>query len=116
MCMIDDIIQFSDNQQIPNTVLFDILSNKRRQYALYCLDRSQTPTALADLAEEVARLEHESPHPNQIPEKDVERIYCNLRHSHIPRIEAANLLEYSRERDTVYLTYDLSALNLSKLV
>lgn len=114
--MIDNVTHFSEENQMPNAVLFDILSHKRRQYILYCLDRYQTPMALADLADEVARLEHDVATLLQIPKEDVKQIYIDLYHSHLPKMEDANLLEYSQDQDTVRLKYDLSDLNIDELV
>lgn len=114
--MTDNITQFSEDKQMPNEVLFDILSQKRRLYALYCLERYQTPIALADLADEVARLEHDSSTLHQVPKEAVKRIYLDLYHCHIPKIEEANLLEYNQEHDLVYLKHDLSDLCLADLI
>lgn len=101
--------------QLSNTVLCDILSHERRQYLLYCLDRYRTPIALADLADEVARLEHDAATLRQVPKDEVKRVYLDLYHTHIPKLDDAALLDYSQDRDAVHLTADLAALDLTEL-
>ncbi len=59
--------------------------------------------ALADLADEVARLEYDVDTFLQVSGEDVKEIYLDLYHSHIPKMVEVNLLEYSQEKDSVYL-------------
>ncbi|WP_425498431.1 DUF7344 domain-containing protein [Natrinema soli] len=79
------------------------MSHERRRFALYCLERYHTPMALADLADEVARLEYDVDTFLQVSGEDVKEIYLDLYHSHIPKMVEVNLLEYSQEKDSVYL-------------
>lgn len=115
-CMIDNITHYNEDKQISNEILFNILSHKRRQYALYCLDRYQTPMTIAELADEVARLEYDAQTLAQIPKEAVKQIYTDLYHSHIPMMKEANLLEDPQDQDAVCLKYDLSDLPLSELI
>ncbi|WP_425607561.1 DUF7344 domain-containing protein [Natrinema zhouii] len=85
-----------------------MLSHERRRSALYCLEKYQTPMALADLADEVARVEYDVATLLQIPGEDVKEIYLDLYHSHIPKMEDANLIEYTQEEDMVCLKHELS--------
>ncbi|UHQ98221.1 hypothetical protein HYG81_19230 (plasmid) [Natrinema zhouii] len=64
--------------------------------------------ALADLADEVARVEYDVATLLQIPGEDVKEIYLDLYHSHIPKMEDANLIEYTQEEDMVCLKHELS--------
>lgn len=112
----ENVTHGDEDKQLSNDVLFDVLSHERRRFALYCLERYQTPISLADLADEVARLEYDAETLLQVSGEDVKEIYLDLYHSHIPRMEEANLLEYSQENDTVCLKYDLSGLKLGKFL
>ncbi len=114
--MVGNATRNVEMQHLSKNVLCEILSHERRRFTLYCLERYRTPMALADLADEVARLEYDAATLLQIPGEDVKEIYLDLYHSHIPKLEEANLLEYSQEEDTVYLTYELSDLNLSEII
>lgn len=114
--MIENPTQVSEEHPVSKTILFDILSHERRRFALYCLERYQTPMALADLAAEVARLEHDTESRHHLPRNEEHEVYLDLYHSHIPRMEDANLLAYSHDDDTVSLTYDLSDLRLQEFL
>ncbi|WP_425607567.1 DUF7344 domain-containing protein [Natrinema zhouii] len=59
--------------------------------------------ALADLADEIAAREKETS-ITDIPAEEVKRIYMPLYHTHIPKLEEADLVHYKQERDTVTLT------------
>ncbi len=72
--------------------------------------------ALADLADEVARLEYDVDTFLQVSGEDVKEIYLDLYHSHIPKMVEVNVLEYSQEKDSVYLNYELSDLRLEELI
>ncbi|PGF14644.1 hypothetical protein CP556_20680 [Natrinema sp. CBA1119] len=114
--MMENVTHEDEDNQLSNDVLFDVLSHERRRFALYCLKRYQTPISLVDLADEVARLEYDAETPLQVSGEDVKEIYLHLYHSHIPRMEEANLLKYSQENDTVYLKSDISDLKPGKFI
>ncbi|WP_225333321.1 DUF7344 domain-containing protein [Halomicrobium urmianum] len=84
---------------------FTVLSNQRRRRVLDCLREYETPIALADLADEVAVREYDSP-VTEIPAEEVKEIYVSLYHVHVPRIADADLIEYDQEDDLVTLLDD----------
>ncbi|WP_226012188.1 DUF7344 domain-containing protein [Halomicrobium salinisoli] len=84
---------------------FTVLSNQRRRLALDCLQEYETPIALADLADEVAVREYDSP-VTEIPAEEVKEIYVSLYHVHVPRLEDAGLAEYDQDDDLVTLLED----------
>lgn len=106
--MTADPIQERDCERVPLDTCFEILAHERRQYVLRCLEMYETPLALADLADEVARLEHGVETLAEIPRENIKRIYMQIYHSHIPKLEDAGLLEYHQETDTVESTQRLS--------
>lgn len=81
---------------------FEILANRRRRFVIVCLDEHGTPMPLSDLADELARWEHDTPLP-EIPADAVHSIYLSLYHHHIPKMEKGTIVEYSQERDAVHL-------------
>lgn len=89
----------------PLDVLFEVLAHQRRRYTLACLRELETPIALADLANEVASREQGTPIPDA-PAEEVKQVYTSLYHSHVPKMADANIVEYSREDDTVSLSTD----------
>lgn len=80
--------------------VFEILSHHRRRYVLRALRRYDTPVSLADLADGVAALEYGRPLTDADP-GDVKRVYLSLYHTHVPKLSAAGVVAYDRERDTV---------------
>lgn len=82
--------------------LFELLSNRRRRYVLSCLNEYENPMALADLADEVAARENGTP-ITQTSAEEVKRIYISLYHTHVPKLEAADVVRYSQDQDMVAL-------------
>lgn len=105
-----------DSQSLETDALFAILSHERRRYALYCLQKYRNPMTLADLADEVARLEYDEQTIVGIPEEDIKRIYMDLYHKHIPKMNDANAVEYNQATDTVRLRYEFTALDLTQVI
>lgn len=58
--------------------------------------------ALADLADEVAARENGTP-ITQTSAEEVKRIYISLYHTHVPKLEAADVVRYSQDQDMVAL-------------
>ncbi|RBI60701.1 hypothetical protein DMJ13_17210 [halophilic archaeon] len=102
-----------EDRQVTSGIPLEILFNKRRRYTVYCLQKYQTPIALADLADEVARLEYDAQTLTQVPKEDVAQIYFDLYHCHIPKMETADLVEYTQELDTVQLLQSISGIHIN---
>lgn len=75
------------------------LAHRRRRQVLECLREHSTVT-LADLADEVAVSEFDS-RLDEIPAEAVKEIYFSLYHTHVPKLESADLVEYRQSADTV---------------
>lgn len=103
-------------QAVDTNTLFSILSSERRRYALYCLQQYRNPMTLADLADEVARLETGEETVAAIPAEDVKTVYMMLYHTHIPKLADANIVDYDQDTDTVRLNYEFATLDLEDLV
>lgn len=84
------------------SAIYSCLSSSRRRYALYCLRDAEKALSLADLAEDVADLETETPRP-EIEKKTVKDVYLSLYHHHVPKLADAGLVQYDRELDLVSL-------------
>lgn len=91
-----------------NTI-FEVFAHHRRRYALRELHRHERPMALADLADEIAVRENETA-LTDIPAEEVQQIYLTLYHTHIPKLEDADLVDYDQERDTVAPTEHVECL------
>lgn len=86
---------------VETDVLFEALAHRRRRHVLACLREYVTPMALADLADEVAILEHDATRLDGVPPEDVTSIYECLYHVHVPKLAAAGLVQYDQDRDAV---------------
>ncbi|OLZ40793.1 hypothetical protein A6E15_07225 [Natrinema saccharevitans] len=95
-------------------LVFDLLSNRRRRYALYYLNQQSDGVAtVAALAKNVVAFERgaadgadrdaaRSP-SDQDPDPADERgtVRVELRHVHLPKLEDAGVLEHDRRSETV---------------
>lgn len=82
--------------------VFSLLSNRRRRYVLYSLDREDGATTVGDLATRIGAWEAGVP----IEEVDSDRrkiVYNALRQSHLPRLAERDLITY-HEGGTVEVT------------
>jgi len=100
----------------PTDELFEILTEKRHRYVLYCLEKFQSPLSLSDLAEEVARLEQDVQLLSQIQEEDITGLYVDLSETHIPKLVDSDLVTYDSDSDAVSLKHRLAGLDLKQLI
>lgn len=92
-----------ERDELSHDTVFDLLNHPYRRALLSCLQTHDTALTLPDAAEEVARAVEDEP-IQRIDAEKIKRIYTNLYHSHIPRLEAHDAVQYSQERDMVALT------------
>lgn len=79
-----------------NTI-FDVLRNSRRRMVLRYLLRESEPVQMGDLAEHVARLEHDAGY-GPVSSKQRKRVYVALYQSHLPRMRDAELVTYDESK------------------
>jgi DNA-binding transcriptional ArsR family regulator len=79
--------------------VFDILSNRRRRYALYALLDDDTAT-IGSLAEQIAAWENDCTVPEVTP-TERKRVYTALQQSHLPKLERTGLISFDRESGRV---------------
>lgn len=98
-----------DSPLIPDVLavddLFDILSDQRRRFVLQSLGEAGTPVAFDELVDDVAEREHGAS-ISDIPAEEVDRVRLSLYHSHIPKLDDANLVEFRAKREQVSLSVD----------
>lgn len=82
---------------------FDILSNRRRRYALHYLSSEGEGVTLQDLAVRIAAWENEV-QPDELTKKQRKRVYVSLYQTHIPKLEEAGIVEYEDETGLITLT------------
>lgn len=72
--------------------LFQLLSNRRRRFALHACRAGETPVALSDLAEQVAAWEYGKDVADVTPEER-RRVYTSLQQTHLPTMADAGVLD-----------------------
>lgn len=82
------------------TDAFGLLGHRYRRYAVRTLDEHQRELALADLADETARREHDDD-LSAIASEDVREVYLSLYHTHVPKLAAGNVVTYDQDADIV---------------
>lgn len=114
--MPDDIPCSTVSQPDPSVIesiaadtAFDILSIKRRQCVLQCLLPYDNPVALADLADDVVALENGTG-TTDVSKEDAKDVYVSLYHADIPKLSAADIVEYDQVQNTVTLTQNAAEL------
>lgn len=83
--------------------LYEVLSARRRREALSHLNEVGTEIRLADLAGRIALRESGSDDDSGSA-VDPRRIHVSLHHVHVPKLAAANAVEFDRAERTVSLT------------
>lgn len=84
--------------------VFRALRNRRHRCVLDCLKTAETPMALADLADELARSESDVS-PSAV--RDVrERVYASLYHRHLPKLASDGLVDFDTDQNMVALSED----------
>lgn len=79
--------------------LFDVLSNRRRRYALHALSRDGA-TDIGSLAELIAAWENDRP-VAEVTSAERKRVYTALQQSHLPKLERTGLVAFDPESGRV---------------
>ncbi len=93
----------TDEPELSQDVIFDVLSSSRRRYVLYYLSQHEEPVELPALAEEVAAWETEST-VEELSSQERKRVYVSLYQTHIPKLEEVGLVDYDQDSGQVSLT------------
>jgi len=90
--------------------VFDILSNRRRRYALYALSNDDT-TTIGSLAERIAAWENDCP-VDEVTPTERKRVYTALQQSHLPKLERTGLVSFDRETGRVSPTDTVDEMDI----
>jgi len=90
--------------------VFDILSNRRRRYALYALLNDDT-TTIGSLAERIAAWENDCP-VDGVTSTERKRVYTALQQSHLPKLERTGLISFDRETGRVSPTDTVDEMDI----
>lgn len=98
----------TSSEQLSQDRILDLLSARRRRFALYCLYLYANPMRLPDVAEQVTEWEHGKPGEELLEERL--RTYNDLYHSHVPKLDEADVIEYNQDEDMVELSVNVTQL------
>ena len=92
----------------PSTALstedvYQVLSNRRRRYAIHYLKQTDESVDVSTLAEQVAAWENEKS-IGELDSQERKRVYISLYQSHLPTLEKRGLVAYDENRGIVELT------------
>jgi DNA-binding transcriptional ArsR family regulator len=90
--------------------VFDILSNRRRRYALYALLNDDAAT-IGSLAERIAAWENDRTIEDVTP-TERKRVYTALQQSHLPKLERNGLITFDRESGRVRPTDTVDEMDI----
>lgn len=93
----------SNTEKLSRDQAFDILSNRRRRYALHYLSKEADGITLQNLAKQIAAWENETP-VEELSKKQQKRVYVSLYQTHIPKLEEAGIVDYEDETGMITLT------------
>ncbi|WP_137284983.1 DUF7344 domain-containing protein [Halorussus salinisoli] len=104
---VSDIVDSEDEEQteedLSRDLVFDVLKNRRRRYALHYLRRADDTVQLSELAEQVAAWENDIA-VDAISAAERKRVYTALYQSHLPKLDDAGIVEYNQNRGIVELS------------
>lgn len=86
-------------------ILYDLLKNRRRRFALQVLMEEGNRMQLSELAEQVGAMENGIP-IEELSAAERKRVYTALYQSHLPKMGDAGIIEYNPNRGIVELRDD----------
>jgi hypothetical protein len=92
----------TSQDELPEDVIFDIVSNRRRRFVLRYLHEESNPARLTDIATELAAAETDAA-PGEVDKQARKRAYVSLYQTHIPRLAEEKIVEYDEESGEVSL-------------
>ncbi|MEF8936907.1 MAG: hypothetical protein V5A32_03045 [Halovenus sp.] len=84
----------------------ELLTNRRRRYVLYCLQRYAGPVPLAEIADQITVWETGC-QAEKRPKRRLQT-YNSLYHEHVPTLQDVNIVDYDQEGDLVVFNRDSS--------
>ncbi|MFW5896152.1 MAG: DUF7344 domain-containing protein [archaeon] len=82
--------------------MFEVLSDERRRYTIYYLERQDGPVAIEELVEQIAVCEADGT-AEDIPDEKFREIEIELYHTGLPKAADLEYIEYNRESGEVEL-------------
>jgi len=100
---------FSNNEELSQDTVFDVLSSARRRETIAILRAEETPIELTTLAEIVAARENDTS-VEELSSQDRKRVYVSLYQTHVPKLVDVGIVEHDTDSGEVWLTSKASAI------
>lgn len=100
---------FSNNEELSQDTVFDVLSSARRRDTIKILREEETPIELTTLAEIVAARENDTT-VEELSSQDRKRVYVSLYQTHVPKLVDVGIVEHDTDSGEVWLTPKASAI------
>ena len=101
----------TEDADLSQDEIFDVLSNRRRRYAIHALKRAEEPLDVSELSTYVTAWELDVD-PEQVKYEDRRNVHSTLRRTHLPKLEDANVVTVDEETDLVRPTPALEDLEI----
>lgn len=80
--------------------LFEVLSNRRRRYAVHAIKQEGDDVELGDVAERVASWEYDVT-KSELSYDERKRVYTALQQSHLPKMDDAGIVAFDKQRGVI---------------
>lgn len=91
-----------DHPELTRDEIFEMLSNRRRRYAIHLLQQSETERTLSNVAEHVAAWENEES-VDEVSAKERKRVYTSLQQFHLPKMDEKGVVDFDSHAGVVKL-------------
>ncbi|WP_458207456.1 DUF7344 domain-containing protein [Haladaptatus sp. NG-SE-30] len=92
-------------------VVFQVLSNQRRRYALHHLRRHENSVEIGELATKIAAWEN-GVSVEEVTSKQRKRVYNTLQQAHLPKLSETGFIEYDPAHGELTLTEKAEMLDV----
>jgi hypothetical protein len=101
----------SDGKDPPVDVLYDVLANRRRRYALHYLQQVDSRTDFGEMAEQIAAWEHAKTR-QEVTSNERKYVYSALQQRHLPKMHDLDLVEFDKREGSVEPTAVLDEIDI----
>ena len=100
----------TEETPLSRDVIFQILSNQRRRYALHYLRRKEEAAEIGELATQIAAWENEIT-IDEVTSQQRKRVYNTLQQAHLPKLDETGFIHYDPAHGGITLTEQAEPLN-----
>ena len=101
----------AQDASLSEETIFEVLSNRRRRFAIHALKRADGPMEVKGLSERVAAWEHGIT-PDSVEYDQRRNVHSTLTRTHLPMLDEHGVIEYDEETNLVEPTAALADLDI----